>query len=285
MRFISGVPRLSRTAAVCALVICLEGGRLAAQAPVAAPASTPQSTTPPASAEPQESKGTSTSPRVGQGPEKNAPPEFRRWGVGGLFTYVPPPFRLMRNGTVTGTTATLTSTNNARPFGGGVAGYYYLTKTLSLNLDFIYRRTGYSTTDVLDDATTTSYFSRTRANYFDFPLLARYHSGRYHLLHSPVFIEGGPTLRYVEQITTSTTVDTTVNSAVTSVCCTEIPDRPDHRAAIGITAGVGLRLPPDQLGVRIVPEIRYTRWMQSTFSAAPTMSNRDQAEVLLTISF
>lgn len=278
MPYISRYTGWSRGAAVGALALCLWGGRLAAQtapAPAPTPPAPPQQTTP----------GSSSSPRIGQGPERNRPPEFRRWGMGVIGSYVYP-FKLMNKGAeTTSTGATLTSASGARPVGGGVAGYYYLTKTLSLNLDFIYRRTGYQATDAMDDTLTTSYFSRTRANYYDFPLLARYHIARYHLLRAPVFMELGPTWRYVDQITTSTTVDTTLNSAVTSTCCSEVPDRPAHRSVFGATAGFGLRLLPDEIGVRIVPEIRYTRWLESTFSSGPTMSAHDQAEVLISISF
>jgi hypothetical protein len=241
----------------------------------------------PAQDTPQE-QGTSKSPDVGQAPRKNRPPDFRRWGIGGIFSYTP--FNLMRGGAATQTTSeqytdTLGSASKSRPLGGGVAGYFYLTRTLSLNLDFIYRRTGYDATTSLNDPLTTMTFDRTRANYYDFPLLARYHLSKYHLLHSPVFIEAGGTMRYVDQITTSTTVDTTVNSALVSNCCSEVPDRPAHRIVYGPTVGFGLRLLPDEFGVRITPEIRYTRWLDATFSSGPTKSNHDQAEVLISITF
>lgn len=261
----------SGCAIVGALAFTLSGVSLRAQT---APA------TPPA----QDKGQTSISPPVGQGPRKNVQPTFRRWGIGGIFTYTPNPFNLIKGGTVVTTANTLYTKSEARPLGGGVAGYFYLTSTLSLNLDFIYRRTGYDDSNVLNNATTTSYYSRTRGNYFDFPLLARYHS-RYHLLRSSAFIEGGGSARYVDQITTSTTVDTTVNSALVSTCCTEIPDRPAHKLVFGPTVGLGLRLPRDEIGVQIVPEIRYTRWLENTFSALPTRSNHDQAEVLLSITF
>jgi hypothetical protein len=241
----------------------------------------------PAQETPKE-QGKSTSTPPGQGPQKNRPPDFRRWGIGGIFSYTP--LNLMRGGAATVTTSqqytdTLGSKSESRPLGGGVAGYFYLTRTLSLNLDFIYRRTGYNATTSLNDPLTTMTYDRTRANYFDFPLLARYHVSKYHLLHSPVFIEAGGTMRYVDQITSSTTVNTTVNSALVSTCCSEVPDRPDHRIVYGPTVGLGLRLQPDEFGVRITPEIRYTRWLESTFSSGPTKSNHDQAEVLISITF
>jgi hypothetical protein len=261
----------SRSAVVCLLAFYLGGVHLAAQTAPAPP--------------PEEKSQTSISPPVGQGPQKNTHPTFRRWGLGGIFTYTPNPFNLVKGGTIVTTANTLSSKSEARPLGGGLAAYFYLTSTLSLNLDFIYRRTGYDDSNVLSNASTTSYYSRTRGNYFDFPLLARYHSNRYHLLRSSVFVEGGGTVRFVEQITTSTTVDTTVNSALVSTCCTEVPDRPAHRLVYGPTVGFGLRVPRDEIGVQIIPEIRYTRWLDNTFSAAPTISNRNQAEVLLSITF
>jgi hypothetical protein len=288
MPYIFRLTGSSRCAVVCALAFSLGGGYLLAQsAPATPPQEAPKepAAQEPAAKEPASDKGqTSISPDVGQSPQKNTRPTFRRWGIGGIFTYNPNPFNLMKGGTVVTTAETLYSKSEARPLGGGVAAYFYLTSTLSLNLDFIYRRTGYDASRVLNDAYTTSYYSRTRANYFDFPLLARYHS-RYSLLHSSVFVEGGGTARFVEQITTSTTVDTTVNAALVSDCCTEIPDRPSHRLVAGPTVGLGLRIPRDEIGVQIVPEIRYTRWLENTFSAVPTMSNRNQAEVLLSITF
>ena len=192
----------------------------------------------------------------------------------------------MKGGAVTTTAATLGSKGEAPPLGGGVASYFDLTSTLSLNLDFIYRRTGYDASDVLNDATTTSYYSRTRANYYDFPLLARYHSNRYHLLRSSVFVEGGATLRYVDQITTSTTLDTTVNSALVSTCCSEVPDRPAHRLVEGATVGFGLRVPRDEIGVQIVPrDPVHALAPEYILCRAHGVEPRPQAEVLISITF
>ena len=60
----------SRCAAVCALAIGLCGGHLWAQSTSTPP---PQDTA---------KSQTSVSPRIGQGPEKNKRPTFRRWGMG-----------------------------------------------------------------------------------------------------------------------------------------------------------------------------------------------------------
>ena len=52
----------------------------------------------------------------------------------------------------------------------------------------------------------------------------------------------------------------------------------------GATAGVGLQL-VDPIGVRVVPEVRYTRWFGSVFDNRATRSRPDQVEFVLSLTF
>ena len=58
-----------------------------------------------------------------------------------------------------------------------------------------------------------------------------------------------------------------------------------HRKNIlGVTAGFGGQL-IDPVGIRVIPEVRYTRWFGATFDSPPTLSRRDQLEFMISISF
>ena len=53
---------------------------------------------------------------------------------------------------------------------------------------------------------------------------------------------------------------------------------------IGFTAGIGYRF-VDELGIKILPEIRFTRWMNHTFEGLSYSSSANQAQVGIGITF
>jgi hypothetical protein len=109
-------------------------------------------------------------------------------------------------------------------------------------------------------------------------MLRRFNKGRHDYKHR-WFVQTGPSLRYVSRIRTKNTyVDAKGNQTYDGVL-------PSYKKAIvGATAGIGGVL-IDPVGVRITPEVRYTRWLGATFDAPPTRSRRDQVEFLITIGF
>jgi len=81
---------------------------------------------------------------------------------------------------------------------------------------------------------------------------------------------------------TSSSTSTNVNGNVT--CCTDTPTAPQHRTAPGAVVGAGFQL-IDPVGIRVIPEIRYTRWLQQTYDVGTTHTQRNQIEAALTLSF
>ncbi|MBK9167698.1 MAG: hypothetical protein IPM24_09565 [Bryobacterales bacterium] len=118
-----------------------------------------------------------------------------------------------------------------------------------------------------------------RAGYLDVPVLGRWY-GKSRWDEGPrFFLEGGPTMRWVRNVRTQR--DTlSPNQTRTS---DNIPI--EHRKRfLGATAGFGLQF-IDDIGIRVVPEFRYTRWLASAFDTTSARSRRDQFEVLVSITF
>jgi hypothetical protein len=53
---------------------------------------------------------------------------------------------------------------------------------------------------------------------------------------------------------------------------------------LGVTAGFGAQL-IDPLGVRVIPEVRYTRWLGLNFDVPAAHSRRDQIEFVFSLAF
>ena len=41
----------------------------------------------------------------------------------------------------------------------------------------------------------------------------------------------------------------------------------------------------DPLGIRVIPEVRYTRWLNQTWNTGSTLMERNQIEGVITLSF
>jgi hypothetical protein len=59
---------------------------------------------------------------------------------------------------------------------------------------------------------------------------------------------------------------------------------PHKNSILGVTAGAGGQL-IDPVGVRVIPEVRYTRWFGATFDSLGLRSRRDQVEIVISIYF
>ena len=186
---------------------------------------------------------------------------------------------------------TIDSTSKSHWRGEGVMLQIAILEKLSVNMNAFYRKAEYSDTrtDVagvdnpntpLDDRTITTVEGWTRVRYLDIPVLARiYNKGR-HRKGNRWFFEAGPTARTVRKVLTSlTTTDPDFNiSYATS------PLPPYKRTALGVTAGFGGQF-IDPVGVRVIPEVRYTRWLGLNFDAPATNSRRDQIEFVFSLAF
>jgi hypothetical protein len=136
----------------------------------------------------------------------------------------------------------------------------HLPLHFSVELDAVWRQSSFSTagghfTIGPEDSSVSDW---------QLPLLAKYQFpvGRAHL-----FFDAGPVYRHV------------------STEATSVP-RPSRANSAGAAIGVGVSL--QFLHLRLEPEVRYTRWIISAFSAAyagPVQSTDNQADVLVGLTF
>ncbi len=243
-----------------------------------------QDTSAPAAAAPAEGRQTTTTRRTtsSSSSSDSEQPSHRRFHVGGVVDYFP--LGLMQGGTsssaVAGNTATLTSKAVKTNLGGGAVVDFQLSSRFTLDLQYLYRHAGYDSKDALGDTAGTVLYDRTRFTYWDLPLVVRYHAQRFRLLHQPLFYEAGGAWRRVTTIRTS---NMTLTSSY-AICCSEVPATPAHSGVAGVVVGTGFQF-KDEMGVRVTPGVRYTRWLAHTFAAGPTQSRLDEIEVTLGVTF
>jgi hypothetical protein len=208
-------------------------------------------------------------------------------------------FGLVPNKTSTVDNTSLISTEyqtqgESSRIGYGLTGQVRVTPHFSVDLSALYRRLGYQFTDTITtttntvlngvvSSTTSSTITHqdTHARIFDFPLTVRYYSGAKHPNGPRWFAEAGGAWRWANSIRTST--DTT-DAADVNTCCTFTPTVPDHRSAIGLVAGVGLQF-IDPLGIHVIPEVRYTRWVEQVFDDVTTHTFQNQLDASISLTF
>jgi len=178
----------------------------------------------------------------------------------------------------------------------GLSAEYMLTRNISVNLDFFRHQEEYTQLDKVksgvqdpnssyDTRPVTSITQDTRADYWDFPLAARY----YGLIHKAphglgwtkdTYLFAGGTYRYVSDIRTGTS--TSFPDGSTSY--NELPVKPDHRNLIGVVGGVGYKM--FEYGkFKLLAEGRYTRWFQNTFQGPAYESQKNQLEIGLGFTY
>jgi len=185
-------------------------------------------------------------------------------------------------GTAFNASSLVNLTSNAQRYLVGGTVELHLPLRFSVELDGIYKRTGYST--FLQSLGIGSITSRVAANQWEFPVLAKYE-----ILGGPVrpFIDAGPVLRHLSGITDSSTYLSLLPSTANSIVTTT-NNSPDllHRNTPGVAVGAGITLKLSS--IRISPEIRYTRWGTNTFQigqSRSSTSNPNQEDVIFGITF
>lgn len=186
------------------------------------------------------------------------------------------------------------TTNASERLGYGITAQAAITDHFAIAAGGFLRKIGYqftttvnTTTNVLEGTTvipitaTISSHEDTRARLIDIPLVLRYYGKGRHTPGPRWFVEGGGAWRRVSNIRTS--VDSTDPSGVIS-CCVFTPAQAANRTARGIVGGAGIQL-IDPLGIRVIPEIRYTRWMDDIFKSFTTSTKRNQLDASITLSF
>jgi hypothetical protein len=266
-------------------VYCAEGQQASQSAQPDAPQSTPPASPP--------SAGTSSS----SSSSALAPKAERRFS-GGLTLSV------LGLSLIKGATSTVNNTSEistqyqttgaSSRIGYGVTIQARITEHFYVNLSGLLRRIGYqvdttvstTTTAVLNGSTypstsTTSTHEDTRARLIDIPFLVRYY-GTGKRPNSPRwFVEGGGAWRLANDIRTS--LDST-DASGTVTCCTFTPTVPQHRSSVGMVVGAGIQF-VDEFGIHVVPEVRYTRWINPTFDNLTTNTQRNQVEAAISLTF
>lgn len=186
------------------------------------------------------------------------------------------------------TTQTFATTSNSGKITAGPAIEVPLPWRLSILGEFYFQRASYTkvttTYKGIDDLSTSALKStvteRTKASYWDIPLLVRYRPfGKFGIL-SKAFVEGGATVRLVRNVRTGT--DTLF--ADQSTAYNETPVRPAAGTVTGTIFGAGFRF-VDDARIKVIPELRYTNWNQRTFDLDSTRSRSPQLEFGISVLF
>jgi hypothetical protein len=175
--------------------------------------------------------------------------------------------------------------------GGGLMLQIAFLERWTVIMNALYRKAEYSYTETQvagddnpntleDDREWTTIEGWTRLRYLDLPVLARYYSKDRHRSGGRWFFQAGPNTRSVRKIKTRRIItdpdrDVTYNTSL----------QPTYKRTVyGITAGFGGQI-IDPLGVRVIPEVRYTRWLGLNIDVPAAHSRRDQIEFIFSLSF
>lgn len=186
---------------------------------------------------------------------------------------------------------TYTGSSTSSHYSGGPVFEMRLTKHIWVGAELAFHHVSYAqVTDIrtgkadpnagTDNRPLTILTDNSTVNYWDIPMLVRYRglrqSGRFRRFY-PI---GGATYRHVGRVRTG---NDTVN-ADGSTAYDETPDVPKKSNLFGLTVGIGYRL-VDELGVKVVPEIRFTRWLDHSFQGLAYTSSPNQAQAGIGITF
>ncbi len=211
---------------------------------------------------------------------------IRRFSVGAtLSVLATKPMRtadysiLTVNPTVQATYVTL---DRSQRIGWGGTVQAAITERLAVNAGFIVRRFGYemSSEAFLGATDHVAASEMVLGKYFDVPVLVRFYTRSRYRPGPHWFVEGGAVFRRATKLESLTT--TTLDYLDTTTSTT--PVLPLSRTTNGYTVGVGLQL-IDPLGIRVIPGVRYTRWMNRTYNHLSTYNDLNQVEANLTLSF
>jgi hypothetical protein len=132
-----------------------------------------------------------------------------------------------------------------------------------------------------DDRTYIVRNEETRFRYYDIPVTLRYYGKDRHDPGARWFVESGGALRRVARVRTS--ISETIGDG-DMTCCTATPATPARRTIRGVVAGFGVQV-IDPVGIRVVPQVRFTRWGADTFNSFSTATQRNQLEAMVSLTF
>lgn len=186
------------------------------------------------------------------------------------------------------------TTNASERIGYGLTVQARIRNHFYLDLSGLLRHIGYQETTTVStttiavlngstypSTTTTSTHEDTRARLIDVPLLVRYYGTGKRPGSPRWFLEIGGTGRLLNGIRTS--MDST-DSSGTVTCCTFNAVVPKNRESIGMTVGAGIQF-TDEFGIHVVPEFRYTRWTHPVFENLTTVTDTNEIEADISLTF
>jgi len=175
----------------------------------------------------------------------------------------------------------VTTTNNYLKIAFGPTVEVRLFKGFSLSGAFLYHRLDYTqTAQITVDGNVTAIVEQTRATLWDVPLMVRWRGLADTGVLSHIYFAGGAAIREVSHINSNT--QTTPPGGPTTTDNT--PTVPSARKLPGLVGGVGMRF-VDDFGIKLSPELRYTRWLGATFDSDSTRSRRDELVVGIALTF
>lgn len=131
----------------------------------------------------------------------------------------------------------------------------------------------------LDDRRHTTVEESSIVNYWDYTFMLRRYTKNHEATGHRGFFGGGLNFRDIRRIRSQR--ETTLGATTTPDTKPIIPTRDVGRGLVG---SVGAQF-MDDFGIKLVPEFRYTRWLQPSFNDQSTRSRRNQFEAIVSITF
>ncbi len=166
-----------------------------------------------------------------------------------------------------------TFTSSAPFYEFGPSAQFHLPFHLRFEVDGLYKRGGFDSTITASNAGGTA-FTRTSFNQWEIPGMFKYNVT---LGHFRPFIDFGATYRHISTIDESTALP---GAQITHL---DNSNYLRNRNSFGGVAGFGISFKKGPF--EFTPEARYTRWANNSFAAPGLVSNKDQGDVLIGVSF
>jgi hypothetical protein len=174
---------------------------------------------------------------------------------------------------------------------GGLMLQVALTDRIALNANALFRKSEFTTKEtdligtdlpstLIDDRTVQMYERWTRMRLLDVPVLVRFFDRSRYRRGARWFFEAGANMRNVSAI--KTRIISTDNGGAQTYSTSPNPSY--RRTTPGAVLGMGFQL-IDPVGVRVIPEVRYTRWLGVTVDVPAAHSARDQFEALFSLAW
>jgi hypothetical protein len=131
----------------------------------------------------------------------------------------------------------------------------------------------------IDERALTQINEDTTARYLDIPLLLRHYSKPRTESGPRWFMEVGPQMRMTSRVRTARDIVPPKGDRYQDTVAL-----PYKTNSMGFSAGIGGQF-IDDFGIRAIPEVRYTRWLNRPFDSVHGKTRVNQIEIVLTFAF